>query len=113
MWNTTAATVDGGSRSVLRFVFFVLGFDGGPDLDGGAESLVVGVADGHAHVDCAGAEVQFVVGARIGREPVVAFDIFAEGFESRKDIFLPSLDDVGDGFAVALDDIQIAVVYPD
>src|ERR1700722_19275901 len=62
----------------------VLGdFRGRADLDGRAEAFVIFVTDGHAHVNAAAAELESIVGVRVGREPVVALDVFTKSFESR------------------------------
>src|SRR5579864_1777300 len=93
------------SRSGLRWLLVVLDLDGVADLDGGAETFVIGIAHGHANVYGSCAEAQLVIGARVRREPVVAFDIFAERFKARENVFVALLDDVRNGFSIGLDDI--------
>jgi len=50
------------------------------------------------------------VGVR--RKPVVAFDVFAVGFKAWEEILLVAFQNVGNGFAVSLDDFKVLVVDP-
>lgn len=88
-------------------------FHGSAHFHRAAISLVVGVANGHTDVDVAAAEVEVVVGASVDREPIALFDVLAVGAEAGKYVFIVFGNDVGNGFAVRHDDLEIFVVDPD
>jgi len=96
----------------LRFGRLRRLLDGRADLDGSAEALVVVITHSQMDTHVAGAEVQGVVGTRVGREPEVALNVFAEIFESREYVFAMFRLDVRNGFAVGLDDAEIPVFDP-
>src|ERR1035437_2715750 len=85
------------------------------ELDGGAAfvPLVILILHGHAdgHVFAA-LEVQGVVGAGVGGEPVLLIDLFAVGFELGEGLVGAALENP-DGFADRLDDLQVLIVHPD
>src|ERR1017187_5966939 len=80
--------------------------------DGGLPfvSLVVLVFHGLADAHRTGFEMQRVIGVGVGREPVLAVDLLAVGFELGK-LLVALLD--AHALAVGLDDLQVAVVHPD
>src|SRR5580704_6300696 len=108
-------TSQGPSQPIFnkRLRLLVLGnFRGRADLDGRTEALVIFVTDGHAHVNAAAAELESIVGVSVGREPIVALDIFAKGFETRVKMFRVFLFDIRNGFSVRLDNSHIFLVHP-
>jgi len=89
------------------------GFSAGADFGGGAEAFVVGVFDGDANVDGTGSEAERVVGVRVRGDPEIAEKIFAIGGEVSEAIFSVFRDDIGNGLAVGLYDLEIVVFDPD
>src|SRR5215469_1381036 len=87
------------------------------DSRGRSEALVVGVFDDLAYVHIIGPEMQSVVRASIGREPVLSVDLFAVGYKGGTKVFVRVFlllggDNLGHGFAAALDDLKVAHVHP-
>src|SRR5215831_2919535 len=87
------------------------------DSRGRSKALVVGVFDDLANVHVIGPEMQSVVRASIGGEPVLAVDLFPVGYEGGTQVFVRVFlllggDDLGHGFAAALDDLKVAHVHP-
>src|SRR5207245_7301426 len=80
------------AQQTLRFqcsfallLFFRVHLGGLPDFDGGAEPFIVLVSNRQADMHVlARLEAQDVVSSRVSRKPVVAFDVFAKGFEQWK-----------------------------
>src|ERR1700686_3014415 len=99
--------------SGLGRFFIFLDFDRSADSNGGAETLVVCVANLHAHVNRAAAEVQYIISPRIRWKPIVALDVFAKCLETGKNVLVIFLDDIRHRFAVALYDVQIFFILPD
>src|SRR6266849_2516854 len=83
------------------------------NLDGGAETLIVRVFNGNpnAHIRPR-LEVQYVVRARIRREPEVAFDIFPKSLERWKGLIFLFFQQTR-GFSPGLDNLKVLVVHPD
>src|SRR5215472_7664462 len=99
-------------RALVVF-HFALEYDSG----GRSEALVVGVLDDLAYVHVIGPEMQSVVRASIGREPVLAVDLFAVGYKGGTKVFVRVFlllggDNLGNGLAAALDDLKVAHVHP-
>ena len=78
-------------------------------LDGRAVALVIRVANDHVDVHIARLEMQIVVGVRVRREPVVAFDVLSVGLKTREHVVFQ----VRHGFPKGLDDLEVLVVHPD
>src|ERR1035437_1561111 len=95
-------------RRLGLVVHHVAIFDGGPAF----VVFVVLVFHHHANAHVIPVfEVQRVVGARVGREPVLAVDLLAVGFEFGE-LVVGAFPDHAHAFAVSLHDLQVPVVHP-
>src|SRR5271168_948500 len=95
----------------LRLLHF-LAIEG--DFRLGSEAPVVRVFDDLADLYVLQGEVERILGARVGGEPVLTVNLFAVGGELGKQVLvvLP-LVDVGYGLTISLHDLKIAIVHPD
>lgn len=87
-------------------------FPGRANFDGATVTLVVGIANGHANVHVARAEMEVIVRAGVNRKPITFLDVLAIGAETRKNVFIILSDDVRDSLAIGHDDLKIGAIDP-
>jgi hypothetical protein len=63
-------------------------------------------------VNVAAAETQDVIGASVGRKPILPVDLFAVGDELGSQILAAFLVHIGNVSPACLDDLKVAIVYP-
>src|SRR5260221_7061272 len=84
------------------------------NLGARTKPLVVLVVKDFANTDVTRREVQRVIRQRVGREPVLAVDLFPPSGEAGEEIFLTLLlANVGHGFPTRLHDLKILIIHPD